>query len=288
MTFTLAIRDHKMNYLPCYCLLNKTLLTLKGYLCPRAICIVLLSLPVYVFAFDDFGIEVRGQGSIVVIPDQFSLTLTITERGRVPSKLKALVDKKSNAVITAAKGFGVQDLNILSARVNLRIIEKKPSIQVQGVELRKRKQGSVFIDGQELSQQVSESTTQKKTLFELSRQITVNFNKVDQYDGFLAQIIKINVSHISSLSMSVKERDEYYQQALLQAIVHAKKKAKRMAEQAGSGLGNLVLVRELSSNSYRPMYAEAIMSDTSGNAHASQIGSQTIIARVLVKFHLEN
>jgi uncharacterized protein YggE len=249
---------------------------------------VLFLFPVHAFSFDDIGIEVTGQGSVVVIPDQFSLTLTINERGRVSSKLKALVDKKSNAVISAARGFGVKDVNIVSARVNLRIIEEKASIQVQGVELRKVKQGSVFIDGQELSQQVSQTNTQKKPLFELSRQITVNFNKVDKYDGFLAQIIKINVSHISSLTMSVKERDEFYQQALLQAIDHAKTKAKRMATQAGSGLGKLILVKELSSNSYRPMYAEAIMSDSSGNSHSSKIGSQTIIARVLVKYHLKN
>ena len=46
-------------------------------------------------AFDEKGIEVSGQGSIVVIPDKFSLTLTITERGRLPSKLKVVVDNKS-------------------------------------------------------------------------------------------------------------------------------------------------------------------------------------------------
>jgi len=239
------------------------------------------------FSFDDTGIEVTGQGSVVVTPDQFSLTLTITERGRVPSKLKALVDKKSDLVIGAAKNLGVKELNILSARVNLRIIEEKPSIQVQGVELRKAKQGSVFIDGQELSKQANKHTTQNKPLFELSRQVTVNFNKIDEYDSFLTQVIKINVSHISSLSMSVKKRDEYYQQALLQSISHAKSKAQRMAKQAGVSVGKLLLVKELSSNHYRPMYAEAMMSDSSGGAHTSLIGSQTITARVSVKFSLE-
>ncbi len=249
---------------------------------------VLLCLPVQAFAFDDTGIEVTGQGSVVVTPDQFSLTLTVTERGRVPSKLKALVDKKSNWVVSAAKNLEVKDSNILSARVNLRIIEEKPSIQVQGVELRKAKQGSVFIDGQDFSQQIPQNNTQKKPLFELSRQVTVNFSKIDDYDKFLEQIIKLNVSHISSLSMAVKERDEYYQKALLQAINHAKNKAQRMAKQAGTSIGKLLLVKELSSNHYRPMYAEAMMSDSSSPAHTSLIDSQTITARVSVKFSIED
>jgi uncharacterized protein YggE len=249
---------------------------------------LLLFLPTHAYAFDDTGIEVTGQGSLVVTPDQFSLTLTVTERGSVPSKLKALVDNKSNSVISAANNLKVKDSNISSARVNLRIIEEKPSIQVQGVELRKAKQGSVFIDGQDFSQQINPNKSQKKPLFELSRQITVNFNNIDDYDNFLAQIIKIKVSHISSLSMSVSERDEYYQQALLQAINHAKYKAERMAKQAGASLGKLRLVKELSSNHYRPMYAEAMMSDSSSSTHTSLIGSHTITARVSVKFSLED
>ena len=254
----------------------------------RLLTLFLVLFPLQSFAFESAGIEVTGQGSVMVAPDQFSLTLTITERGRVPSKLKALVDNKSNLVTNAAKSLKVKALNILSARVNLRIIEEKPSIQVQGVELRKMKQSSVFIDGQEINQQINQGSIQKKPLFELSRQITVNFDKIDDYDKFLAQIIKINVSHISSLAMSVKERDEYYQQALLQAISHAKNKAQRMAKQAGASIGKLLIVKEESSNHYRPMYAQAMMSDSSRSEHASLIGSQTITARVLVKFSLED
>ena len=248
----------------------------------------LLVFPTHAFSFDSEGIEVTGQGSIIVIPDQFSLTLTITERGRVPSKLKALVDKKSDSVVLTAKNLAVKEADISSDRVNLRIVEEKPSIVVQGVELNNPRQGSVFIDGQSINQQENSVNQHKKPLFELNRQITVNFNKISDYDNFLAQIIKINVSHISSLVMSVEGREEYYQQALMRAIGHAKQKAQRMAERAGRKIGKLQLIKELSSNQYRPMYAEAMMSDAGSNRHSSQSGSQTITARVLVKFHLDD
>lgn len=250
--------------------------------------LVCLMLPSKAFSFDDSGIEVSGQGSVIVIPDQFSLTLTITERGRVPTKLKALVDKKSNSVVNAAKSLSVKERNITSARVNLRIIKEKPSIQVQGIEVNKTRQGSVYIDGQSINQQTTSVNEHKRPLFELSRQITVKFNSIDEYDRFLTQIIKINVSHISSLSMSVEGRDEYYQQALLKAISHAKEKAQRMAKQAGRKIEKLQMIREQSSNHYRPMYAKAMMSDASPEGHASLTGSQTITASVSVKFSLKD
>ena len=275
-----------MNLLSFICLPKSHLLTRTGIPSYFTLFMCLL-LPSQVFAVEDVGIEVTGQGSVVVIPDQFSLTLTITERGRVPSKLKALVDKKSNSVVNAAKSLAIKESNISSARVNLRIVTERPSIQVQGVELHKR-QGSVYIDGQSINQQANSVNTHKQPLFELSRQITVKFDQVADYDSFLAQIIKINVSRISSLSMNVTARDEYYQQALLDAISHAQQKAQRMAKQAGRGLGKLLLVKEVSSNHYQPMYAEAMMSDASPRGHTSLIGSQTITARVLVKFSLKD
>ncbi|ALO34703.1 hypothetical protein CMT41_08235 [Colwellia sp. MT41] len=250
--------------------------------------VVCILLPSQSYAFEQAGIEVSGQGSVVVIPDQFSITLTITERGRLPSKLKALVDKKSNLVVNAAKNLAVKETNISSARVNLRIVVEKPSIQVQGIELHKARQANIYIDGQTVNQQTNKANLHKQPLFELSRQITVKFNELADYDSFLTQIIKIKVSHISSLSMTVAGQDEFYQQALLKAISHAQQKAQRMVKQAGRSLGQILLLKELASNHYRPMYAEAMMSDASPRAHTSLIGSQTITARVLVKFSLED
>ncbi len=275
-----------MSFLSLNRLLVTTLSKLKQSFSYTAL--MLCMMPTAVFAFEDVGIEVSGQGQVVVIPDQFSLTLTITERGRVPSKLKSLVDKKSNSVINAAKNLKLSDSNISSARVNLRIVAEKPSIQVQGVDINRARQASIYIDGKSINQQSASVIENKKPLFELSRQIVVSFKDISEYDDFLAQIIKLNVSHISSLSMSVSAREEYYQQALLKAINHAKHKALRMSKQAGLNLAKIILIKELSSNQYRPMYAEAMMSDASPKSHSSLIGSQTITARILVKFSLKD
>ena len=117
-----------MNLLSFICLPKSHLLTRTGIPSYFTLFMCLL-LPSQVFAVEDVGIEVTGQGSVVVIPDQFSLTLTITERGRVPSKLKTLVDKKSNSVVNAAKSLAIKESNISSARVNLRATFTNSSVR---------------------------------------------------------------------------------------------------------------------------------------------------------------
>jgi len=234
----------------------------------------------------DTAIEVSGSGYVTAVPDNFKLSLSITERGRVTNKLKALVDKKSNLVMQAAKKLGIKNADISSAQVNLRVIEEKPSITVQGLEFNKNNKGSVFIDGQDMSNQIKQGqqTNGKSTLFELSRRIQINFNNIDDYDQFLTHIVKINVSHISPLSMSVTQRDKYYQQALLLAITQAKHKAQKMIQHSGKRLGQLIYLKEQSSNNYQPRYAQAMMREASSTNHSSLVGSQTINASVLMKF----
>jgi len=124
-------------------------------------------------------------------------------------------------------------------------------------------------------------------LFELSRYITVNFSNISDYDKFLAKIVKLNVSHISALSMSVKQRDLYYQNALMKAIEHAKLKAKKMIEQTGGSLGPLIYLKEVSGGHYQPRYAQAMMSESASPNHSSLVASQEITASVLVRFAIK-
>lgn len=230
------------------------------------------------------GIEVVGNGVVTVAPDQFSLSLTISQRGRLPSKLHSLIDHKSNLVIAAAKKLKVKDKDIQSAQVNLRIIKEKPSITVHGLEMEQGKQGNAFVDGNIINEK---SFANQKQLFELSRYITVHFSTISDYDKFLEQIVKLNVSHISTLSMSVKQRDKYYQQALMKAIDHAKLKAHKMIKQTGGKLGELIYLKEVSGGHYQPRYAQSMMSESISGSHSSLVGTQEITASVLVKFSIK-
>jgi len=245
-------------------------------------------LPINVFAnTSDYGIEVKGQASILAVPDGFSLSVAVVEKGRLTDKVRAIVDHKSNQVIEAAQRLRIKPQNINSARVSLRIIKEEPVIDIHGVEVNQRlpnnQKSKVYVG-------VPPSNHENNVIpqyFELSRTITVNFSDIKDYDQFLNAVIKIGVSKISPLTMSVGDTDKYYQQALAQAINNAKIKAKQIAQQSEQKLGKLVYVKELSSNHYRARNSAAMMSTNASFEHSSQIGNQAISASVLVKYSIE-
>jgi len=241
-------------------------------------------------------IEVRGQATVTVQPDQFSLTLAIVQTGRNTSKIRSLVDHKSNQVISIAKSIDVPAKSINSARIKLRVIKEHSPVHVQGVEVRQKlpqnlpqhnmvpNRGKVYV-GVDSANKGNNSKVQN---FELSRMITVNFSSIESYDQFLNKVIKLGVERISPLTMTIENSEKSYQLALAKAIDNAKKKAKQMANQANIHLGKLVYLQELSGNHYqRGLSVVGIYSDTA-NDHSSQVAEKAINARVLVRFSINN
>lgn len=234
------------------------------------------------------NIEVKGQASVSAVPDRFSLSISIVERGRLMDKLKTVVNHKSNQVVQVAKILGIESHDINSARVGLRIIEEKPSITVEGVEINNRVKNGSFENNQhtKVYAGVNSANNIKPQLFELSRNININFSKIEDYDHFLSKALKLGVNHISPLAMSVIDTEKYYQQALVQALNNAKKKASQIANHSNVALGKLLFVKEQSSNYYRGRVSSVMMSAESSSNHNSQVGNQLINASVLVQFSI--
>lgn len=65
----------------------------------------------------DSGIEVVGKAAIKAVPDQFSITLEIKQRGVVASKAKAIVDNKSRLVMRELSKIGFEDKAIDSSKL---------------------------------------------------------------------------------------------------------------------------------------------------------------------------
>ncbi len=265
--------------------MNKLLISFVARLTALSIYIVLMQSS-YVFAnTSEYGIEVRGQASVLVEPDSFALSIAITEQGRLTDKIRVVVDHKSNQVIAFAKQLGIKPSQINSARVSLRVVKDNATINVRGLEVNQRlpnnQKSKVFVGTNPTVQNINPQ------YFELSRTITVSFKNIKNYDQFLNQVIKIGVSHISPLAMSVGDTDKYYQQALALAIKNAKTKAEQIAIQSEQSLGQLVYVKELSSNHYRSRYNASTRQATASFEHNSQVGNQAINASVLVKYSIE-
>lgn len=240
----------------------------------------------------DYGIEVTGQASVMVEPDRFALSIAIRESGRLTDKIRVVVDHKSDQVLNIAQSLGINAKDINSARVSLRVINDNSKINKQDLVIEhesiKKPQNKVYVGGNSITNdKVIDTINMRSQYFELNRNITVNFSDIKDYDQFLNKAIKIGVSQISPLTMSVADTDKYYQQALLQAITVANGKAQHIAKQAGQRLGKLVFVKELSDNHYSVRNYSPMMATNSAYGHNSQVGNQAISASVLVKYLIE-
>jgi hypothetical protein len=236
-------------------------------------------------------IEVVGKSHVKIVPDGFSLTLTVAERGKITSKLEALVDKKIASVVNIAKKLSLKTNDITIAGVNYRIINEVPSPNLQAVKVRHSRQTSIFLDGQTLKPQTSLNDFYQQPLFEVSRQITLEFSNAKQYSQFLTQSIKIKVRRISSLIINASQQDEFYHQALLKAIDNAKVKASLIAKNLDVNLGKLQYIKEVTHNqdcSFNfETETETEMNENHLCNHVSSTDELVIKAKVLLKFSLK-
>ncbi|MEW6992414.1 SIMPL domain-containing protein [Colwelliaceae bacterium 6441] len=193
-------------------------------------------------ANDSQGIEVKGKGSVMTIPDVFSLTVSVKERGRSASKTKDLVDDKSSKIVTMFIKNGISEQAIDTSQVRMFPIFEKPSISLEQTKLQTRINAheKIKLTGKNNPSEHEERITR----FEVSRTITISFNQLSVYDQILDKMVKLGVSNISPIEMSMSEPDKYYQQALSQAITSAQIKAKAIAEQTGVKLGRLIALKE--------------------------------------------
>lgn len=257
-------------------------ITKKTYFTLLALVSLLFSFTGYAYE-QPYGIEVSGKSAVVAIPDQFTLSFSIIKRGKSASKTKALVDHKTTLVVNIAKKMGIKAEDIQSARMNLRPIYQKPSLNYADIEIRQKfphnEKGRIH-----LSKNEQKAEIQQPYVFEVSRQITVNIEDISDYDRLLDQLVKVGVTNISSLSMSVTKADFYYQKALMQAINLAKTKALKIAGQVGVTLGKLIHLKETSYNAPMRM-SMAFNSEVS--THQSQVGTKQITAGVVATFAIQ-
>jgi uncharacterized protein len=217
---------------------------IKGFIIVGLLCLIPNS-----FANVSNGIEVTGKASVMVVPDIFSLTISIKERGKSANKTKMIVDDKSSRIVKMFIKRGVNESNIDTSQISMFPIYEKTSINFEHQEIQKRlnSQEKITLSGKNNQ----DGKMSRLTRFEVSRTITISFKELSIYDQILDDLVKLGVSHISPVEMSVAESEKYYQQALYQAIYKAKQKALNIAQQAGVKLGTLLSLKE--SGYYSPM-----------------------------------
>jgi uncharacterized protein YggE len=151
------------------------------------------------------------------------------------------------------------------------------------IAVNKDNESKVYVNNSVLLQQ-NTNTINYLPEYKLSRIISVSFENTQQKRLFLGQVNHIATQNIIQ-SLSIEERQSYYQKALLKAIDNAVVKAKLITQKTERQLGRIVSLQELTS----------IFLNTDNNTNTTlysrvedyyDVKQPQVLARVLIKFKL--
>ena len=200
-------------------------------------------------------IEVSGVGSVFSVPDRFSFSLSIEQRGREAAELNKVIVEKTNSVVQALLKIGVDKKSVQSLQVQF-----NPWIVYNG------------------------NTQQQKGII-LTRQVKVTVKTLTKYEQSINAVLKLGVNKLNQFSFTDSQAEENYQLALQQALIHAKSRAINMAKVLDLKLARVISISEQSSGGPAPMEMRTRQFQASDSYQPGEMSTQ---ARVKVIFALQD
>lgn len=229
-------------------------------------------------------LEVYGEGASTVVENPLVARLTINEKGDFPSKLKVLIDKKTQYIKSIASSNGIDGSKILLNKTQQTLLRRSFQNPVHVIAVNKDNEKKVYVDNSVLPQQQAD-TLNELAEYQLTRSITVSFETLKQKQLFLGQVSHIAQQDFTRL-LDMEERQLYYQKALLKAIDNALTKAKLITQKTEMQLGQIVFLQELGSDFSQTENNSANVPISLALNNYAEEKKSSVLARVLIKFKL--
>lgn len=186
-------------------------------------------------------IEIIGESRSEMVLDTFIVKFKFIENGLVASKIKLLIDNKSQQFISTAISSGIKETEINHYPIEIHIFTTQKNKSTEGIEVNKK-----FINGDfgKVNLSIDEKGATDLNV-ELSKIVVIKFTHINEYQFILDSAIKLGVVDIFSATDVVNQRAVLYQQALEKALLNAKHKAERLAQLSGRKLGAILSIKEV-------------------------------------------
>ncbi|GAC17356.1 SIMPL domain-containing protein [Paraglaciecola arctica] len=200
-------------------------------------------------------IEVTGVGSVFSVPDRFSFSMSIEQKGRVAAELNKAIVEKTNGVVQALLKIGIDKKSLQSLQVQF-----NPWVEYNG-------------------------QTQEQKGFILTRQITVTVNSLSQYEQSIDTVLNLGVNNINQFNFTNSQADENYQVALNHALLNAKQRATNMAKVLDLKIAGVISILEQSISEGTPIMMQSRQFKSSESYQPGEMSTQ---ANVKVIFALQD
>ena len=197
------------------------------------------------------SIQVTGFGEAYITANEYSLRVTISERGISATKTSQAVEHK----VMLLQNF------IDKHADSITLVEAyKPSVQVIYPTLNDNSAEVEFLTRLP-NKKIAKINSQQSTAIarRFGPKVAVNYHmdvdisSLSNYQIFIEQLFKIGVSDVLPIAVSKQSYNTGYQQALKNAISNGKAKAQQMLATTGGSLGKIIAIQEINSQQYDPV-----------------------------------
>lgn len=218
-------------------------------------------------------ISVNGTGKVFSIPNIGSFTFSVTEEGKTVKDAQDKATKKTNDILNAIKGMGIEEKDVKTVAYN-----SYPKYEYQ--------QSGVCAD------RYCPPGKQVLTGYEVSQTISIKVRKTDQAGDVLTKVGSLGAANISGLNFVVDDEEKVKSEARDKAIADAKKKAEVLADSLGVKLVRIIGFNE-GGDYPMPYYAKGgmEMAQTMDASVASvppqlPVGENEIISNVSITYEI--
>lgn len=201
-------------------------------------------------------VNVTGEGTVSVIPDQVTISVSVENTGDDVVALKSLNDKTVDEVLKHIKQSGVE----------------AKDIQTQYVSLNKRYDYNT-----------------KTYSYYAKQTITVLLRNLKNYDPLVSGLVQKGINSIDGITFGSSKADELKSQARKLAISNAKMKAQEYAGVLNQKIGKALQISEQGNvNPPMPLYrSKGLMASDSGGEETLAVGEMEMKVNIQVVFELQ-
>jgi len=189
-------------------------------------------------------IEVSGVGSVLSVPDRFSFSLSIEQRGGVASELNKAIIEKTNSVVQALIKIGVDKKAVQSLQVQF-----SPWVEYNG-------------------------NTREQKGFILTRQVKVTLKTLTQYEQSIDTVLSLGVSNINEFIFTNSQADAHYKEALKHALLNAKQRAMDMVNVLDLKIAGVISISEQSNVEVAPIQMKVLQLQSSESYQPGEMSTQ--------------
>ena len=203
-------------------------------------------------------ITVFGEGKVIIVPDQATITVGVQNSGKEAAEVKKLNDETISKVIKFLKKSGIPTTDFKTNTVSL----------YKGYDYEK-----------------------KKSNYEANQTLSITLKDLSKYDEIMMGLNETGINTIQGVEFKSSKITEYEKEARKNAMLNAKQKANDYVLVLGQKVGKALMITDNSVTVYpQPMYKNVMAgmaNDMVENRETLAVGEITVNANVNVSFVLE-